>query len=58
MELKNKAFLSYIPNTVIIFRQKEEDLVWFYGISNIAGYLMQNLFYSYKQFYFKQFSFS
>ena len=31
-------------------------LVWFYGISTIVGYLMQNTFYTYTQFYFKQFS--
>ena len=31
-------------------------LVWFYGISTIVGYLMPNPFYTYKQFYFKQFS--
>ena len=29
---------------------------WFYGISIIVGYLMPNLFYTYKKFYFKQFS--
>ena len=28
----------------------------FYGISNIVGYLMPNPFYTYNQFYFKQFS--
>ena len=32
------------------------DLAWFYGTSTIVGYLMQNPFYTYKQFYFKQFS--
>ena len=31
-------------------------LVWFYGISTIVGYLMPNSFYTYKQFYLKQFS--
>ena len=31
-------------------------LLCFYGISNIVGYLMPNTFYTYKQFYFKQFS--
>ena len=31
-------------------------LVWFYGISTVVGYLMPNLFYTYKQFYFKQLS--
>ena len=36
-------------------------LVWFrlvlmYGISTIVGYSVPNTFYSYKQFYFKQFS--
>ena len=31
-------------------------LVWFYDILTIVGYLMPNLFYTYKQFYFKQFS--
>ena len=31
-------------------------LVWFYGISTIVGYLMPNPFYTYKRFYFKQFS--
>ena len=31
-------------------------LVWFYGTSTIVGYLMLNPFYTYKQFYFKQFS--
>ena len=30
--------------------------VWFYGIFTIAGYLMPNPFYAYKQFNFKQFS--
>ena len=30
--------------------------IWFYGISTIVGYLMPNPFYTYKQFYFKQFS--
>ena len=30
--------------------------VFFYGISTIVGYLMPNPFYTYKQFYFKQFS--
>ena len=29
---------------------------FFYGISNILGYLMPNQFYRYKQFYFKQYS--
>ena len=32
------------------------DLVWFYGISTIVGYLMQNPFLYIKQFYSKQFS--
>ena len=31
-------------------------LIWFYGIIAIVGYLMPNPFYTYKQFYFKQFS--
>ena len=31
-------------------------LVWFYSISTILGYLMSNQFYTYKQFYFKQYS--
>ena len=31
-------------------------LVWFYGISTILGYLMPNQFYTYKQFYFQQYS--
>ena len=31
-------------------------LIWFYGISTFVGYLMPNPFYSYIQFYFKQFS--
>ena len=31
-------------------------LVWFYGISTIVGYSMLNPFYTYKRFYFKQFS--
>ena len=34
----------------------EMEAVWFYGISTIVGYLMPNLFYTNKQFYFKQFS--
>ena len=33
-----------------------EGYVWFYGISNIVGYLMPNPFFTYKHFYFKQFS--
>ena len=32
------------------------DLVWFYGISTMVSYLMPNQFYTYKLFYFKQFS--
>ena len=32
------------------------SLVWFYEISTIVGYLMPNPFYTYKQFYFAQFS--
>ena len=31
-------------------------LVEFYGISTFGGYLMSNPFYTYNQFYFKQFS--
>ena len=31
-------------------------VVWFYGIPTIVGYLMPNIFYTYKQSYFKQFS--
>ena len=38
------------------FKQFWFGLVWFYGISTIVGYLMPNPFYTYKQFYFKQFS--
>ena len=36
---------------------EKSDLVWFgfYGISIIVGHLMPNLFYTYKQFYFKPF---
>ena len=32
------------------------SLIWFYGISTIVGHIMPNPFYTYKQFYFKQFS--
>ena len=32
------------------------QLVWVYGISTIEGYLMPDLFYIYKQFYFKDFT--
>ena len=39
------------PGLVVWF-----GLVWFYAISTIVGYSMLNRFYTYKQFYFKQFS--
>ena len=31
-------------------------LVWLHDISTTVGYLVQNPIYTYKQFYFKQFS--
>ena len=31
-------------------------LVWFYGTSTTIGYSVPNPFYTYKQFYFKQFN--
>ena len=38
------------------FKNKVNDkLVWFYGKSTFVGYLMPNPFYTYEQFYFKQF---
>ena len=41
-------------------RKKERKiwfaLAWLYGISTIVGYSIPNPFYTYKQFYFKQFS--
>ena len=44
----------------IWFNFKQFSLVgWlfgFYGTSNIVGYLMPNIFYTNKQFYFKQFN--
>ena len=36
--------------------QSEPGVIWFYGTSTIVGYLIPNHFYTYKQFYFKQFS--
>ena len=42
-----------------LFRGCKKDsfnLIWTHGISNIVGNLVPNPFYTYKQFYFKQFS--
>ena len=36
--------------------EMKSDLVGFYGVLTIVGYLISNPFYAYKQFYFKQFS--
>ena len=46
------------PLVVIATRSTVTQIgfVWFYDISTTVGYLMPNPFYSYEQFYFKQFS--
>ena len=41
----------FFTNSLVWF-----GLVWFYGIATIVDYLIPNSFYTYKQFYFKQFS--
>ena len=45
--LKSKA---YQYKLVLFF------FVWFLGMSTIVGYSMPNPFYTYKEFYFKQFN--
>ena len=40
----------------LIQKRDPKVLIWFYGISTIVGYLIPNPFYTFKQFYFKQFS--
>ena len=45
-----------MPNPFYIYKLNIYDLVRFYGISTIVGYLMPNSFHKYKWFYFKQFS--
>ena len=44
------------PFQIFKFTEERFDLIWFYDISNIEGYLMPNPFYTYRQFYFKQVS--
>ena len=38
------------------YNTKLHLVVWFYGISTILGYLMPNQFYTYKPYYFRQYS--
>ena len=49
----HRSLLDHFIMRIILFR-----LIWFYGISSIKGFLTLNIFYTFKQFHFKQFSFA
>ena len=54
----NIAVQSDYPSHTPLTANHLYGWVWFYGISTIVGYLMPNPFYTYKQFYFEQFTFA
>ena len=52
----NFAFSEYFFKTFLVKVQfYDVYLFGFYGISTFVGYLMPNLFYTKKQYYFRQF---
>ena len=52
----NEPELIFFHSQMVLNIFNKIGLVWFYDISTIVGYLISNLFYTYKQFYFKQLS--
>ena len=54
---KISTFVRHLIPTLSIDKDSSGlGSVWFYGVSTIVGYLMPNPFYTYTEFYFKQFS--